>query len=147
MKKTVLAVLIIALLAVSCKSGPQINEDTPVSDETFRSIYNRYSGDLILEGAETYTVQSGDTLSAIARRVYQDGFYYPLIMLASSSIVLDPDKIMPGMELTIPNLQTNLDSRRARAAIKGVIMDCAQLESNRGREETARGLRNHADSL
>jgi hypothetical protein len=86
-------------------------------------------------------------LANIARNVYGDGFYYPIILLASSNVVLDPDNIEPGMELTIPDLQRNLNNARARANIKSFFMEIADIEEGRNRIPTARGIRQHAEAL
>ncbi len=48
----------------------------------------------------TYTVQSGDTLWAIAEQFYGDGNRYPEIAAASG--IDNPDLINPGQVLTIP---------------------------------------------
>ena len=50
----------------------------------------------------TYTVQSGDTLSKIARTVYGDARKYPLIQQANN--LPDPSRIWVGQVLTIPSL-------------------------------------------
>lgn len=50
----------------------------------------------------SYTVQSGDTLSKIARAVYGDPYKYPLIQQANN--LSDPGKIWVGMVLVIPVL-------------------------------------------
>jgi LysM repeat protein len=50
--------------------------------------------------ARTYTVESGDTLWAIAERFYGDGSKYQVI--ADASGVPNPDLIHPGQVLTIP---------------------------------------------
>ncbi|WP_454561307.1 LysM peptidoglycan-binding domain-containing protein [Mycobacterium haemophilum] len=50
--------------------------------------------------ARTYTVVSGDTLSAIAERFYGDGSKYGVI--ADANGVPNPDLIYPGQVLTIP---------------------------------------------
>ena len=50
----------------------------------------------------TYTVQSGDTLSKIARTVYGDARKYPLIQQAND--LADPSRIWVGQVLTIPPL-------------------------------------------
>ena len=50
--------------------------------------------------ARTYTVQSGDTLWAIAEQFYGDGKRYPEI--AGASGIDNPDLIQPGQLLTIP---------------------------------------------
>ena len=47
-----------------------------------------------------YTVVSGDTLWAIAARFYGDGSQYPKI--ASANGIANPDLIMVGQKLTIP---------------------------------------------
>jgi nucleoid-associated protein YgaU len=47
-----------------------------------------------------YTVVSGDTLWAIAARFYGDGSKYPKI--ASANGIANPDLIMVGQKLTIP---------------------------------------------
>jgi hypothetical protein len=48
----------------------------------------------------TYTVESGDTLWAIAERFYGDGSKYQVI--ADASGIPNPDLIHPGQVLTIP---------------------------------------------
>ena len=50
--------------------------------------------------ARTYTVESGDTLWAIAERFYGDGNQYQRI--ADASGISNPDLILPGQVLTIP---------------------------------------------
>ena len=51
-----------------------------------------------------HTVQSGDTLSAIAKRVYGDANKYPAIFEANKPMLSDPNKIYPGQVLRIPAL-------------------------------------------
>ncbi len=48
----------------------------------------------------TYTVESGDTLWAIAEQFYGDGNKYQII--ADASGISNPDLIQPGQVLTIP---------------------------------------------
>ncbi len=67
------------------------------------------AGDLILNittgagdaggGANTYTVESGDSLSKIGS---QYGIPWKAIWDANRDILKDPDKIYPGQELKIP---------------------------------------------
>ncbi len=52
--------------------------------------------------AKTYTVKSGDTLSAIAREQLGDGTAYMKIFEANRDQLSDPDKIKPGQVLKIP---------------------------------------------
>ena len=74
--------------------------------------YNRIdpdykSGDLILNistgnaagGGNTYTVESGDSLSKIGSKY---GIPWKSIWDANRDILHDPDKIYPGQELKIP---------------------------------------------
>jgi nucleoid-associated protein YgaU len=55
-------------------------------------------------GAETkfYTVQKGDTLSAIAKTHYGDAGKYMAIFEANKPMLSHPDKIYPGQVLRIP---------------------------------------------
>lgn len=49
-----------------------------------------------------YTVQSGDTLSKIAKQFYGNASQYNKIFEANRNILSDPNKISVGQELTIP---------------------------------------------
>lgn len=51
---------------------------------------------------ETYTVQSGDTLSKIAKHFYGDANEYMKIFYANRDKIDDPNRINVGQELTIP---------------------------------------------
>jgi hypothetical protein len=106
------------------------------------SAYTRLQSGIITDGATVYTVRRGDTLSSIARQLYQDGSLYPLIMMASS-VVLDPDRLVPEMRLTIPSLRTNMDDPAARESINRYFLQIAQIEEQRGRHGTATLIRNH----
>jgi nucleoid-associated protein YgaU len=50
-----------------------------------------------------YEVQSGDTLSAIAKEVTGGKLTYQQIFEANRDKLSDPDKIQAGQKLTIPN--------------------------------------------
>ena len=52
--------------------------------------------------ARTYTVKSGDTLSAIAKQHLGDANAYTKIFEANRDQLSDPDKIKPGQVLKIP---------------------------------------------
>lgn len=56
------------------------------------------------EGGRTYTVQAGDTLWKISQEMYGSGGKYMKIFEANTSILENPDRIFPGQELTIPDL-------------------------------------------
>ena len=51
-----------------------------------------------------YTVQSGDSLSKIAKAHYGDPQKYMIIFNANQPMLTDPDKIYPGQSLRIPPL-------------------------------------------
>ncbi len=54
------------------------------------------------QGGESYTVQSGDTLSKISKQFYGDPNEFMRIYYANQDKLNDPDKIRVGQELTIP---------------------------------------------
>ena len=53
-------------------------------------------------GGQTYTVQSGDSLSKIAKHFYGDANAYMDIFNANRDKLNDPNKIQPGKQLVIP---------------------------------------------
>jgi hypothetical protein len=119
------------------------------ANEAFEEIYNTFRSSLILEGSKTHIVVRGDTLSAITRNNYgaSNGYYFPLIMLASSEVVLDPDLIEPGMSLTIPDLQKNLNDAKARAQLKKFLVQIAGVYDKKGHEKTREHLKSLAALL
>ena len=52
--------------------------------------------------AQFHTVQSGESLSLIAKKYYGDAMKYPVIFEANKPMLSDPDKIYPGQVLRIP---------------------------------------------
>jgi nucleoid-associated protein YgaU len=56
--------------------------------------------------AQSYTVQSGDTLSKIAKQFYGNAGSYMEIFNANRDKLSDPDKIQPGQNLVIPAKQS-----------------------------------------
>jgi nucleoid-associated protein YgaU len=52
--------------------------------------------------SQFYTVQSGDTLSKIAKQFYGDANRYSAIFEANQPMLKDPDEIYPGQVLRIP---------------------------------------------
>ena len=52
--------------------------------------------------AQFHTVQSGESLSLIAKKYYGDAMKYPVIFEANKPMLTDPDKIYPGQVLRIP---------------------------------------------
>ena len=51
-----------------------------------------------------YVIESGDTLSGIAKRFYGDAMKYPQLFEANREVIEDPDKIYPGQKIRIPAL-------------------------------------------
>ena len=144
---SVLALVLGILLLISCASKKPITTQEE-ADTAFQKVYQKFKGDIILEGEEQYTVKSGDTLTKIAHEKYKNGYYFPLIMLASSDVVLDPDKINVGDKLTIPVLQSNLDDAKAKGKIKNFLGEIASVYDRReGRAPDAQHLRDLAATL
>ena len=54
--------------------------------------------------AQYHDVASGDTLSGIAKKYYDDANKYPQIFEANKPMLSNPDKIYPGQKLRIPAL-------------------------------------------
>ena len=54
--------------------------------------------------AQYHDVVRGDTLSAIAKKLYGDANKYPKIFEANQPMLSHPDKIYPGQKLRIPAL-------------------------------------------
>ena len=144
MKRIVLPALLIisVMLAVSCKSPPK---DV---DEQYKNLYDANTG-LDFTGASTYTVKKGDTLSEISKHFYDDGYYYPIIMLASRGVVINPDKILPGMELTLPDLERNKANPNGRKAMKNCLNGFATIEKNKDNPNKSliEGFKKRADEL
>ena len=55
--------------------------------------------------AQFHTVESGDSLSKIAKQYYGDAMKYPVIFEANKPMLTDPDKIYPGQVLRIPHME------------------------------------------
>lgn len=55
-----------------------------------------------VEEVEYYLIESGDTLSKIARQFYGDANAYPKIFEANREVIKDPDLIFVGQKIRIP---------------------------------------------
>ncbi len=51
---------------------------------------------------EYYIIQSGDSLSKIAKKYYKNAMEYPRIFEANKEVIKDPDLIYPGQKIRIP---------------------------------------------
>lgn len=60
-------------------------------------------------GARTYTIEKGDTLSAISKRFYGNARYWKQIFDANSATIENPDRIFPGQVITLPAIDTDGD--------------------------------------
>ena len=52
--------------------------------------------------AEYYVIESGDTLSKLAKKYYGNAMDYPKIFEANREVIKDPDKIFVGQKIRIP---------------------------------------------
>ena len=154
-----------ALFNFSCKSEPGTahpNIEGEVTqakvNEALNQIYDTYRNRLDMTDVQDYTVARGDTLSQITRKYYggltgigdagpNNGFYFPVIMMASDSNIVDPDLIEPGMELKIVDLKRNLDNPVSRKAIKDCLIDVAYVYNKKGVQASEDGLKKLAASL
>lgn len=55
--------------------------------------------------SQFYTIQSGDTLSKVAKQFYGDPNKYMHIFNENKGVIEDPDKIYPGQVIRIPPLK------------------------------------------
>jgi hypothetical protein len=164
-KLLVLVLIAAALIGLSCKSAPTASGAKIEGDVTqdkvnqaLEHIYSAYFNKLDLSGAQIYMVERGDTLSQITRKFYGDltgvgaagpnnGFYFPIIMLASDTAIVDPDLIEPGMILTIQKKKKNLADSGSRKAIKDCIKDVSYVYNRKGQKASEQGLVTLANSL
>lgn len=86
-------------------NGGLFNGDNGSGDLGQLFILERlFSGDGVLSGQRTVTVQSGDTLSGIAQTYLGDASRYPEI--AAMNNISNPNQIFPGQVLTLPGSST-----------------------------------------
>ncbi|PAP77811.1 peptidoglycan-binding protein LysM [Rubrivirga marina] len=78
---------------------------TSVSDDGMRVSSAQTAGAATASApaaSRYYTIQSGDTLSKIAKEHYGDANAYNKIFEANREVIGDPDKIYPGQQIRIP---------------------------------------------
>ena len=74
--------------------------DRPTAD--FSDVQSGSSSTAPSDQGQSYTVQSGDSLSKIAKRVYGDANKWHTIFEANRDKIKNPDLIHPGQVLTLP---------------------------------------------
>lgn len=60
-------------------------------------------------GGKAYTVEKGDNLSAISKRVYGSSKYWKQIYEANRDSIENPDLIYPGQTINLPDIDTGGD--------------------------------------
>jgi hypothetical protein len=141
-------ILPVSLYMLSCVSTALTEEQKDVL-LAFEKVYDSYKTDFILDDAQTYTVIEGDTLPAIIRRIYGagNGYFFPLIVLASRDIILDIDSLESGMALKIPNLRKNLDDPDTRQSLKNLLHDTSDVYEKKEAAETQEYKKQQAADL
>jgi nucleoid-associated protein YgaU len=81
----------VVLLVGNTKGVSQVNDQMTVQMQTAEAVL--------------YTVESGDTLSKIAREQYGSAGKYMAIFDANKPMLKDPNKIYPGQVLRIPPMK------------------------------------------
>ena len=80
--------------------GNNANGDTPAAD--FSDVQSGSSSTAPADQGQSYTVQSGDSLSKIAKRIYGDANQWRRIFEANRDQIENPDLIHPGQVFRIP---------------------------------------------
>ena len=94
-----------ALIAGNVKGVSNVNDDgLRVDGAQTAGTTGGFSGGSTATASRStyYTIQSGDTLSKIAKEKYGDPNAYDKIFEANREVIGDPDKIYPGQQIRIP---------------------------------------------
>ncbi|MCD9085619.1 LysM peptidoglycan-binding domain-containing protein [Stenotrophomonas sp. SY1] len=86
-------------------SGTVKSTEQIVQKADFSDVKGSVTSTEEIVGGQTYTVQSGDNLSKIAKNLLGDGNAWKQIFEANRDVLDDPDKIRPGQTLKIPPRQ------------------------------------------
>ena len=86
------------LMAGNVKGVGRVISNIAVAEDT-RAAPTELGGS---SPGQYYEIQSGDTLSAIARKFLGDASLYPKIFAANREVIRDPDRIFPGQKIRIP---------------------------------------------
>lgn len=60
-------------------------------------------------GQQSYTIEKGDTLSAISKRFYGKAKFWPQIHQANRDTIENPDRIFPGQTIRLPAIDIDGD--------------------------------------
>jgi nucleoid-associated protein YgaU len=86
--------------------GIQVTTSSPSETRTSPSENTSTAATIPTDSTVTtkfYTVEKGDNLSAIAKKVYNDASKYEKIFEANREVIKNPDLIYPGQKLRIPD--------------------------------------------
>jgi len=101
----------ILVLPATPEPAPVVESDTTVEVPNIKTPVEASEEAVVVATPETtiadrtYTVQSGDTLSAIAQEMYGNASKYHAIFEANTDQLDNPDKIRPGQVLIIPDIE------------------------------------------
>ena len=60
-------------------------------------------------GEQTYTIEKGDTLSAVSKRFYGKAKFWRQIFEANRDTIEDPDRVFPGQTIKLPAIDVDAD--------------------------------------
>ncbi len=75
----------------------------------FSNVQGGFSTDAEVVGERTYTIEKGDTLSAVAQRFYGKAKYWRQIFEANRDTIDNPDRIFPGQTIKLPAIDVDGD--------------------------------------
>ena len=73
-----------------------------VEKADFSGVTARVDSTAQIIGEQSYTIESGDTLSKIAKRHYGSPNAWKQIFEANRDVIDDPDRIFPGQVIKLP---------------------------------------------
>ncbi len=82
--------------------GSNMTETEPVQELEALESMEIDTAALETGDVEFYIIESGDTLSKIAKQYYGDAMAYPKIFEANKEVIKDPDLIFVGQKIRIP---------------------------------------------
>ncbi|MGE3180968.1 MAG: LysM peptidoglycan-binding domain-containing protein [Phycisphaerae bacterium] len=91
------------------RSNPMLPPPNSIDRPATTSIEKLVNPATGLVGSQSYTIQEGDTLSAIAAEFYGHGKYY--LALAAANPDINPNVLIPGQSLVIPDKEEVIAGR------------------------------------